>query len=104
LGTEPQQAVYHFLLTICSLRREEIPERVAEFDAGVKKALGGAAKVIEKVILKRLFEKTGSLFREVPETDFKDYVADARRRFEVLSHRHEESAEGVRSKKGQVSG
>jgi hypothetical protein len=104
LGNEPQQAVYHFLLTICALPRDEIPSRVAEFAAGLKKALGGASKVIERVILRKLFEKTGSSFREVPDTDFKDYVADAKRRFDVLSRRHDDSIDGMRSKKGQVSG
>jgi hypothetical protein len=104
LGSEPQQAVYHFLQTICSLPRDEIPDRVTEFASGLRKALGGASKVIERVILKKLFEKTGSTFRETPDTDFKDYVADAKRRFEVLSRRHDDSTEGIRSKKGQVSG
>lgn len=103
LGSEPQQAVYHFLLTICALRREEIPNRVSDFASGLKKALGGASKVIERVILKKLFEKTGSAFREVPESDFGQCVADARRRFEVLTHRRDDSIENGRSKKGQVS-
>jgi hypothetical protein len=104
LGNEPQQAVYHFLLTICSLPRDEIPTHVSDFASGLKKALGGASKVIERVILKKLFEKTGSSFRDVPDTDFKDYVADAKRRFDASSRRHEDSMDSIRSKKGQVSG
>ncbi len=104
LGSEPQQAVYHFLLTICALPRDEVPARVAEFSAGLKKALGGASKVIERVILRKLFEKTGSTFRDAQDTDFKTYVEDAKRRFEVTSRRHDDSSEAFRSKKGQVSG
>ena len=103
LGNEPREAVYQFLRTICSLPREDIPDHVPEFAAGLRRALGGASKVIERLILRRLFEKTGSSFRDVPDTDFNEYVLDAKRRFEIVSHRHEDPAEGTRSKKGQGS-
>jgi len=104
LGNEPREAVYHFLQTICALRREDIPDHVTDFETGLKRALGGASKVIERLILRRLFEKTGSSFREMPDTDFGEYVLEARRRFEILSQRRDEQLEGYRSKKSQVSG
>lgn len=107
LGSEPRQALYQYLLTICSLPREEIPSRVADFAAGLKKSLGGASKVIERMILRKLFQKTGSSFRETIDTEFTEYVADAKRRYEILSQRHpiaEDSSDPVRSKKGQISG
>src|SRR5207249_7491279 len=88
-----------FLRTICSLPREDIPDHVPEFAAGLRRALGGASKVIERLILRRLFEKTGSSFRDVPDTDFNEYVLDAKRRFEIVSHRHEDPAEGTRDRK-----
>ena len=107
LGNEPRQALYQYLLTICSLPREEIPSRVADFAAGLKKSLGGASKVIERMILRKLFQKTGSSFRETIDTEFTEYVADAKRRYEILSHRHgvaDDSVDPVKSKKGQISG
>lgn len=104
LGGEPQQAVYQFLQTICGIPKLEIPDRVNDFAIGLRKALGSASKVIEKLILRKLFEKTGSTLREIPDAEFIDYVADARRRFEILSHRHEDSTDGTKSKKGQISG
>ena len=107
LGNEPRQALYQYLLTICSLPREEIPGRVADFAAGLRKSLGGASKVIERIILRKLFQKTGSNFRETIDTEFTEYVADARRRYEIISHRHgsaEDSTDPLRSKKGQVTG
>src|SRR4029077_334334 len=64
LGNEPRQALYQYLLAICSLPREEIPGRVPEFAAGLRKSLGGASKVIERMILRKLFQKIGSSFRE----------------------------------------
>jgi hypothetical protein len=103
LGNEPREAVYQFLRTILSLSREDIPDHVPDFAAGLKKALGGASKVIERVVLRKLFEKTGSNFREVPDMDFNDYVQEAKRRFEILSHRQDELADPARSKKGQTS-
>ena len=104
LGNEPRQAVYQYLLTIHSLPREEIPDRVADFATGLKKALGGASRVIERLILRKLFEKTGSALREIPDADFNDYVTDAKRRFEIFSHKHDDITDGSKSKKGQVPG
>ena len=106
LGNEPRQALYQYLLTICSLPREEIPNRVAEFAGGLRKSLGGASKVIERMILRKLFQKTGYSFRETTDMEFTEYVADAKRRYEILSHRHgvaEDNAYSTSSKKGQAS-
>ena len=107
LGNEPRQALYQYLLTMCSLPREEIPGRVMEFAAGLRKSLGGASKVIERMILRKLFQKTGSSFRETIDTEFTEYVADAKRRYEIVSHRHgvtEDSTDPIGSKKGQITG
>jgi len=104
LGNEPRQAVYQYLATIHSLDREQIPDKVDEFATGLKKALGSASRVIERLILKKLFQRIGSTFRETAELEFADYVRDAKRRFEVTSTKHSDSLEGLRSKKGQVTG
>lgn len=106
LGNEPREALYQYLLTICSLPREEIPNRVADFAGGLRKSLGGASKVIERMILRKLFQKTGYNFRETTDTEFTEYVADAKRRYEILSHRHgvaEDTAYSTSSKKGQTA-
>jgi hypothetical protein len=107
LGNEPRQALYQYLLTICSLPRDEIPGRVADFAAGLKKSLGGASRVIERIILRKLFQKIGSNFRETMDTEFTEYVAEAKRRYEMLSRKHgveEDSTDVTRSKKGQITG
>lgn len=103
LGNEPRQAVYQYLATIHSLDREQIPDKVDEFAAGLKRALGGASRVIERLILKKLFQKIGSTFRETADFEFADYVQDAKRRFETISTKHGDPLEGLRSKKGQVT-
>lgn len=107
LGDEPRRAVYQYLATIQSLQREDIPEKLEDFSQGMKKALGGASSVLQKVMLKKLFQKIGSTFKEAQEFDFVDYVKEAERRYDVLSQHkttQEETRTAMRSKKGQVSG
>lgn len=107
LGSEPSAAVYQYLVTICSLPRNEIPDRIQDFDTGIKKALGAASKVIERMILRKVFDKLGFALRESQQLDFVDYITDAKRRFEIFSNKHSnamDQAEIGRSKKGQVSG
>jgi hypothetical protein len=103
LGNEPRQAVYQYLATIQSLDREQVPDKVDEFSAGLKKALGGASRVIERLILKKLFQKVGFTFRETADLEFADYVREAKRRFDITSTKHSDPLEGLRSKKGQVT-
>lgn len=104
LGNEPKLAVYQYLSSIHGLDRDVIPEKVDEFSAGMRKALGSASKVIERLILKKLFQKVGSNFKESSNLEFTDYVMDARRRFELTSAKHNDSLDTLRSKKGQVPG
>jgi hypothetical protein len=110
LGLEPSNALFQYLLTICQLPRSEIPDRVQEFDNGLKKALGGASKVIERLILRKLFGKLSLAFRESEALEFTDYVDDAKRRFEIFSNKRShasdpyETSRNISSKKGQVSG
>jgi hypothetical protein len=104
LGNEPRLAVYQYFATIHSLDREQIPDRIDEFATGLKKALGGASRVIERLVLKKLFQRIGSTFRETEDLEFGDYVRDAKRRFEITSTKHSDPLEGLRSKKGQVTG
>jgi hypothetical protein len=106
LGDEPRRATYEYLATIDSLQREDIPARLEDFSQGMKRALGGASSVLQKVMLKKLFQKIGSTFKEAQDFDFIDYVKEAERRYDVLSHHkvsQEETKVSGRSKKGQVS-
>lgn len=103
LGNEPKQALYQYLYSIHSLDREQIPEKVGEFSAGLRKALGSASKVIERLILRKLFQRIGHAFRETSDLEFTDYVMEAKRRFELTSGKHNDALDGLRSKKDQVS-
>jgi len=106
LGDEPKKAIYQYLLTIHALPREDIPSRTDDFVSGMKKALGTASSVIERLILKKLYQRIGSTFRESQGLEFGDYVEEAKRRFEVLKQ-HKGGLNGsldfAESKKGQSS-
>ena len=87
LGEEPKNAVYQYLSTIQSLDKKDIPDRLEDFQSGLKSALGGAARVVERLILRKLFQKIGSTFKETSEYEFAEHVNEARRRFEGIRQR-----------------
>jgi hypothetical protein len=87
LGEEPKNAVYQYLSTIQSLERKDIPDHLEDFQSGLKSALGGAARVVERLILRKLFQKIGSTFKESSEYEFAEHVNEARRRFEGTRQR-----------------
>ncbi len=107
LGEEPRKAIYHYLATIHALPREDIPSRPGEFASGMKKALGTASSVIERLILKKLFLRIGSTFRESEGLEFGDYLEEAKRRFDLQKQHRAgltEPLDFTGSKKGQSSG
>lgn len=107
LGDQPRQAVYQYLMTMHSIQREEIPDKPEEFVLGLRKALGAASSVIERLILKKLFQRLGSTFRETQNLEFEDYINDAKRRFEIVRQRHgsqDEFLDANKSKKTQAAG
>jgi hypothetical protein len=87
LGEEPKNAVYQYLSTIQSLEKKDIPDHLEDFQSGLKSALGGAARVVERLILRKLFQKIGSTFKESSEYEFAEHVNEARRRFEGTRQR-----------------
>ncbi len=72
MGEEPRKAIYQYLLTIHSLPKEDIPAKTDEFVSGLKKALGSASAVVERLILKRLYQRIGNTFRESQGLEFRD--------------------------------
>ena len=106
MGEEPKKALYQYLLSIHSLKTEEIPSRIVDFVTGLKRALGAASKVIERLVLKKLYNKIGLTFQELQGLDFGDYIEDARRKFEVQAPGAlgtDDSAGYSSSKKAQFS-
>ena len=104
MGEEPKKALYQYLLSIHLLKTEDIPSRIGQFTLGMRRALGTASRVIEKLILKRLYEKIGTTYLEAQGFDFSDYVEEARQKFSMQPSRSPDSpSEYGRSKKAQFS-
>ncbi len=104
MGEEPKRALYQYLLSIHTLKTEDIPAKTGQFALGMRRALGTASKVIEKLILKRLYEKIGTSYQEIQGFDFADYVEDARQKFAMQpSGTLDSQSEYTRSKKAQFS-
>src|SRR5207245_9139174 len=80
LGEEPKNAVYQYLSTMQSLDRKDIPDRLEDFQSGLKNELGGAARVVERLILRRLYQKIGSRFRWNSEYGYSEDGIEERRR------------------------
>ncbi|HZD12116.1 MAG TPA: hypothetical protein VE177_01180, partial [Candidatus Binatus sp.] len=102
LGDEPRRAVYQYLATMKSLERKDIPYRLGDFESGLRSALGGAARVVERLILRKLFQKIGSVFKESNDYEFGEHVTEARRRYELakLHQQQKDPASANRLKKG----
>jgi len=106
MGEEPKKALYQYLSTIHLLKKEDIPNRVGHFAVGLRRALGASSKIVEKLTLKRLYEKIGSTFEEIQGFEFADYVEDARQKFMIIGPSQADSREQTeydQSKKGQFS-
>jgi len=57
LGNSPKQAILFHLENTFKINFEEIPKNLTEFQKALEKIFGPGAVYIEKLILKRLYEK-----------------------------------------------
>ncbi len=66
-----------------SLTLNDIPEKPTEFTAAINEVLGeGVVRVLERVIVKRLYERLGIQFVEKSGFELADYTQDARAQYE----------------------
>jgi len=81
LGGGVRQVIYYHLEHKCYLCKEDIPNKLEAFvDALERIFLPPGAKVIEKLVTRKLYGKLGLSFEEAGHHSFKDYVEKARRR------------------------
>jgi hypothetical protein len=79
LGDSARQSIYFHLETRFSLPRDEIPNRLEDFENGLEKIFGAGTKFLEILIMKRLYEMIEPKRRimkwnEDNEFKFIDYV------------------------------
>lgn len=73
------KVIYDYLWSRCGLKREEISEKPEVFSACLKRLLSSGAPVIEKVILKNLYNKLQLEFQEKEGNEFSDYMKELSR-------------------------
>jgi len=78
LGESPRQAVYYHLNKSFKLQREEIPEDTNEFSQALNIIFGPGAEMIEKIIVKNLYNKLNLDFEEGSCFEFAECVSSAR--------------------------
>lgn len=83
LGDSVKQAIYFHLENKFKIARDEIPQRVEDFAAGIEKIFGFGARFLEILIMKKLYEKIEQPleWNENEELIFINYIAAARRSF-----------------------
>jgi hypothetical protein len=74
LGSSVRDTVYYHVEKISGLRREKIPERLEEFHKALTSLFGAGAKMIEKLIVTRLYSRLGLNFEEYEEWTIVDYA------------------------------
>lgn len=84
LGESVRQAIYWRLENKYNLKKDEIINKLNEFDEGLKGLLGVGAKVLLRIIVKRFYEGVGLKFEEKPEWNFKDYIEYAKKNIALM--------------------
>lgn len=83
LGCSVKQMFYFHLEKSFGLRKEDVPKRIRTFAQVIEAIFGPGAYYLESLIMKRLHEKVGIVFKwnESKPFGFADYVAEAKRCF-----------------------
>jgi len=79
LGEIVRDAIYNHIETRHQLKREEIPRRLEVFHKALMGIIGAGAKIIEKLIAKRLYSRLGLSFIEHEDWTLVEYVEDAKK-------------------------
>ncbi len=74
-GETGTKIIYDYLRNNHSLKREQIPERLEDFEKGLEKILSSGAWVTERMALKNLYSGFGLEYRNKVNYSFVDHVA-----------------------------
>ena len=84
LGDSSKQVVYFHLEKTFKLNRQDIPHKIEEFADAIENIFGYGAKLIEILIMKRLYEKVKGVVEFEAEHEnliFSQYVAAVKQSF-----------------------
>ena len=74
-GEAGAKIIYAYLWDNYSLRQEEIPEKLKDFEKGLKKLLSSGAWVTERMVLKNLYTGFGLEYRNETDHSFLERIA-----------------------------
>jgi hypothetical protein len=80
LGNSPREAIFYHLENSFQLKKENIPVNLSEFKQALEGIFGPGAPYLEKIIIRRLYERLGLDFEEPGHVDFVAEVNNAKRR------------------------
>jgi len=79
LGDSPKQAILFHLENSFKIKKEHIPANLTEFTKALEGIFGPGASYLEKLIVKRLYEKLGLNFEDVGSWDFIECVDNVKK-------------------------
>jgi len=74
LGRRARDTIYDHLATHYRYGREEIPDKMTEFHKFLQDMFGSGAKTLGRTIIRRMFDKLGYEYVNVPGFEFFDYL------------------------------
>ena len=77
LGESPKEVIYYYLKANFQLKREDIPEEAEQFDKALNSIFGPGAEIIERYIVKDLYQQLKLNFEEKEDFGFVDYLRQA---------------------------
>ena len=89
LGRRSRDQIYDHLATQYRYGREEIPIKIFEFCEFLEKVFSSGSKTVGRTIIRRLCERLGYEFVNVPGFEFFDYLDALRARSEQRAGVHE---------------
>jgi hypothetical protein len=82
LGDSSKQSLYFHLEKTFKIKRQDIPHKIREFADALGEIFGVGAKVLEIMIMKRLYEKVGGVAKySQGNLVFTEYVAAIKQSF-----------------------
>ena len=79
LGDSSKHAIFFHLEASFKVKKDNIPTNLTEFAKALEKIFGPGASYLEKLIVKRLYEKLGLEFKEVERWNFLEYVNNVKK-------------------------
>ena len=77
-GESPRKAIYYHFNKNFKLQREDIPEKADKFCTALNAFFGPGAEIIEKLIVKDLYQRLNLNYKEKASFEVADYIGIAR--------------------------